>query len=83
MPFLIRRKTLAIASAVMLTALTSSWAQAQAYPSKPIKFVVPFTAGSATDAVGRIVAQAMGDAWGQAITIENKAGAMVSWALKP
>ena len=75
MPFLIRRKTLAIASAVMLTALTSSWAQAQAYPSKPIKFVVPFTAGSATDAVGRIVAQAMGDAWGQAITIENKAGA--------
>ena len=70
-----RRQTLAITATVMLTALASPCVQAQTYPNKPIKFVVPFTAGSATDAVGRIVAQAMGDAWGQAITIENKAGA--------
>jgi tripartite-type tricarboxylate transporter receptor subunit TctC len=48
---------------------------AQAYPSKPIKFVVPFSAGSATDAVGRIVAQAMGEALGQPTSVENKAGA--------
>ena len=50
-------------------------AYAQAYPTKPIKFVVPFGAGTATDSVGRILAQAMGDALGQTITIENKAGA--------
>ncbi len=50
-------------------------ALAQVYPSKPIKFVVPFPAGSATDVVGRIVAQAMGEAMGQSATVENKAGA--------
>ena len=61
---------LAAFSALGLTA-----AHAQSYPNKPIKFVVPFSAGSATDSVGRILAQAMSDAWGQPITIENKAGA--------
>ena len=75
MPFLTRRHTLALTTALVLSAMTSLGAQAQSYPNKPIKFVVPFTAGSATDAVGRIVAQAMGDAWGQTITVENKAGA--------
>ena len=55
--------------------LASPLALAQAYPHKSVKFVVPFPAGSATDSVGRIVAQAMSDAWGQPITIENKAGA--------
>jgi tripartite-type tricarboxylate transporter receptor subunit TctC len=53
----------------------SGQAMAQAYPSKPLKFVVPFSAGSATDAVGRIVAQAMGEALGQPVSVENKAGA--------
>jgi tripartite-type tricarboxylate transporter receptor subunit TctC len=53
----------------------SGQALAQTYPAKPIKFVVPFSAGSATDAVGRIVAQAMGEALGQSTTVENKAGA--------
>ncbi len=75
MPFFSRRHTLTLSAALVLTALTSLSAQAQIYPSKSIKFVVPFTAGSATDAVGRIVAQAMGEAWGQTITVENKAGA--------
>mgnify|MGYP006151623841 CR=1 FL=1 len=50
-------------------------AQAQTFPSKPFKFVVPFPAGSATDSVGRIVAQAMSDALGQPIAVDNKAGA--------
>jgi len=72
-----RRQTarLATAAALMLLAGWSGQALAQAYPSKPLKFVVPFSAGSATDAVGRIVAQAMGEALGQSITVENKAGA--------
>lgn len=48
---------------------------AQVYPNKPIKFVVPFTAGSATDIVARTVAEAMGKSMGQAIVIENKVGA--------
>ena len=45
------------------------------YPNKPMKFIVPFPAGSATDTVGRIIAQAMSEALGQPATVENKAGA--------
>jgi len=48
---------------------------AQPYPNKPIKFIVPFTAGSATDIVARTVAEAMGKSMGQSIVIENKIGA--------
>jgi tripartite-type tricarboxylate transporter receptor subunit TctC len=48
---------------------------AQDYPNKPIKFIVPFSAGSATDNLGRILAQSMGEVMGQPITVENKAGA--------
>ncbi len=50
-------------------------AQAQGYPNRPLRFVVPFSAGSATDAVGRIVAQAMAETLGQPVTVDNKAGA--------
>jgi len=72
-----RRQTARLAATLALTLLAgwSGQAMAQAYPSKPLKFVVPFSAGSATDAVGRIVAQAMGEALGQSSTVENKAGA--------
>jgi len=70
------RRTLCVGFvAATLGGLVSPAALAQSYPSKPIKFVVPFSAGSATDNVGRILAQAMGDAMGQTITVENKAGA--------
>lgn len=48
---------------------------AQGYPAKPIKFIVPFTAGSATDIVARTVGEAMSRSLGQPIVIENKLGA--------
>jgi tripartite-type tricarboxylate transporter receptor subunit TctC len=60
--------------ALIALAGVSLSAHAQSYPNKPIKFIVPFPAGSATDNLGRVVAQAMSEALGQTITVENKAG---------
>jgi len=72
----IRLLTKAVTVAVALGAgLGMSCAMAQAYPNKPIKFVVPFSAGSATDIVARTVAEAMGKTLGQTILIDNKLGA--------
>jgi tripartite-type tricarboxylate transporter receptor subunit TctC len=63
--------------AVLGTALLafSLSVSAQAWPSKPIKFVVPFTPGSGTDTVARTVGEAMSKSLGQPIVIENKPGA--------
>jgi len=49
-------------------------ANAQTYPTKPIKAIVPFAAGSATDQIGRAFAAHMSQALGQPIVVENKAG---------
>lgn len=55
--------------------LLSAGALAQAYPNKVVKLVVPFAAGSGTDAVARIAAQNLTDVFGQQVIVENKPGA--------
>jgi tripartite-type tricarboxylate transporter receptor subunit TctC len=55
-------------------ALASCTVQAQ-FPAKPIRVVVPFPAGSATDTVGRVLAASVSQAVGQPVVVENKAGA--------
>lgn len=65
-------KRLSIAAAALLLAGS---VLAQGYPAKPIKFIVPFTAGSATDIVARTVGEVMGRSMGQPVVIENKVGA--------
>jgi len=50
-------------------------ASAQNYPSKPIRMIVTFGAGGPTDVIGRIIAQKVGEAWGQQVVVENIAGA--------
>ena len=68
---------LKVIAAVLGAALlmSSVEAQAQNYPSRPIKFVVPFGPGSATDVLGRIAAHELTLALGQPIVIVNRAGA--------
>jgi len=48
---------------------------AQSYPTKPIRFIVPFTAGSGTDIIARTIGDAMSKSMGQPILVENKPGA--------
>ncbi len=60
--------------ALLGAALLSATALAQPYPNKPIKAIVPFAAGSATDQIGRAFAAKMSEMLGQPIVIENKAG---------
>jgi tripartite-type tricarboxylate transporter receptor subunit TctC len=60
-----------------MTALlaTHAHAQAQNFPTRPITFVVGFTAGGTTDVIARAVAERLNNAWGQSVVIENKPGA--------
>jgi tripartite-type tricarboxylate transporter receptor subunit TctC len=50
-------------------------AGAQTYPTKPVKLVVPFTAGSATDILARTVGQKLTEMWGQSVIVDNRPGA--------
>jgi tripartite-type tricarboxylate transporter receptor subunit TctC len=63
-----------ILSAVMAISL-ASLAQAQSFPDRPIKLVVPFPPGGGTDTSARLVAQAMSSRLGQSVVIENQSGA--------
>jgi tripartite-type tricarboxylate transporter receptor subunit TctC len=55
--------------------LAGASAQAQTYPSKPVRIVVPLPAGGAVDTIIRAVGQRLSDIWGQQVVIENKSGA--------
>ena len=74
---MVRTRRALLASALGVAALTALPASAQqaAYPSHPIRIVVPFGPGTSTDTVTRVVADAMGRSLGQPFIVENKAGA--------
>ncbi|MGH8734863.1 MAG: Bug family tripartite tricarboxylate transporter substrate binding protein, partial [Burkholderiales bacterium] len=61
--------------ALLLLALCVSNVNAQTYPSKAVKLVVPFPAGSATDQIARVVGQQLQESLGQPFVVENKPGA--------
>ncbi|MDZ7653163.1 MAG: tripartite tricarboxylate transporter substrate-binding protein [Burkholderiaceae bacterium] len=64
-----------ILTAAALSLGVAAGAMAQAYPTKPVQMVVPFTAGGPTDTVARSLAQAMSKHLGQTVVVENVGGA--------
>lgn len=56
------------------TILPSRSASALDYPNRPVRVIIPFTAGGAPDVLMRLVGQALSDKWGQGVVIENRAG---------
>lgn len=56
-----------------ITLAPGAWAQV--YPSKPVRFIVPFPPGGGADVIGRVISQKLSDKWGQQVVIDNRAGA--------
>jgi tripartite-type tricarboxylate transporter receptor subunit TctC len=67
--------TLKNISCATLLALSAALSQAQTFPSKPVRIVVPQTPGGASDALARIVGQRLSEKWGQPVVVDNRAGA--------
>ena len=65
---------IAALSLAIVAALTGA-AHAQNYPSKPIRFVLPFPPGGGTDTLARIVGQKLGESLGQTVVMDNRPGA--------
>ena len=59
----------------LLLATLAISAQAQQFPTKPIRFIIGFTAGSEVDVIGRMIAHEMGEKWGQRVVVDNRPGA--------
>lgn len=63
-----------IGGTAALTLAAPRLAYAQAYPSRPVRVIIPFTPGGAPDVLLRLVAQKLSEKWGQGVVVENRAG---------
>jgi tripartite-type tricarboxylate transporter receptor subunit TctC len=59
----------------LIVLLEASRGFAQSYPSKPVRIVVPYSAGGGTDLVARAVGQKLSENWGQSVVVDNRVGA--------
>src|SRR5687767_3802264 len=75
----LKLRTITAAAALALSALaaaqTTSTGSGQAFPTKPVRIIVPFPPGGGTDVVSRLLGQKLGEAWGQQVVIDNRPGA--------
>jgi tripartite-type tricarboxylate transporter receptor subunit TctC len=70
-----RRRFNAIASAsLFMPSIAPNRARAQAWPTRPVRLIVPFAAGGPTDVIARIVGERLSKSWGQQVLIENRPG---------
>lgn len=67
------RMRTSLAALLASASVTGAWA-AESYPSKPIRLIVPYAVGGATDITSRIIAPPLGDSMGQQIIVDNRAG---------
>jgi tripartite-type tricarboxylate transporter receptor subunit TctC len=70
-----RRQFLHLTAGAVALSAVSRFAWAQAYPSRPVRIIVPFPAGQATDTIARLMGQSLSERLGQAFVIENRTGA--------
>ncbi len=75
MSFKPSRRDLLVGAAALASQVLPLTASAQSYPDRPIKLIVPFAPGAGTDAVGRLMAQKLGEIMGASVVVENRAGA--------
>ena len=67
--------SIALRALAVLAALLASAAHGQGYPSKPLRLIVPFSAGGSSDVLARGVAKQLGEQMGEPVVVENRAGA--------
>ncbi len=70
-----QRRTLVRAVPAALATLALPSARAQAFPSKPVRLVVPFAPAGIADILGRLIAEPLAQLWGQPVVVDNRAGA--------
>ncbi len=70
----VARCVFALAAAALMGAVVPA-ARAQTFPTKPVRIVVPFTAGSQTDLIARVISPRLTELWGQQMIIDNRGGA--------
>ena len=72
---LLRRKFLHLAASATALSLTSRFAWAQSYPTRPVRLIVGAVPGSAPDVIARLIAQSLAERLGQSFIVENRSGA--------